>query len=145
MITKFPFSLLVVLCAFIAVSSGAPTTDQSASVAYLGAQPTKIGKGTVYHFRVTNTSRKNLFYSGYDSANPLYKRQTQRWFHWHDFGDNWRGGSSFYRMAPGGSFVFESYGADWFWPWRVGICLSPRPSHEVAESKGVTVWSPTVR
>jgi hypothetical protein len=144
-ITKLLFSFFVVLHVSVSMASGAPVTAQPASVAFIGTERTKYGN-TVYCFRVTNTSPKSLFYYGYGSASPLYDRQTQSWFQWRDSRLGWCGvDSAFQRIAPGRSFVFTADRASWFWPWRVGIRLSPRPSYAVAESTYITIWSPPVR
>jgi hypothetical protein len=143
-IAKLLFGLLLILYGSIAPVSGAPTANEPASIVYLGSQPTKFGKGTVYRFRLTNTSWKSLFYCGYASDHPAYTRLTQRWFQWRKYRYDLAGGRAFYRLAPGDSFVFYAYRGD-YWPWRVGIRLSPRPDRAVAESKGITVWSLSVR
>jgi hypothetical protein len=133
------------------MATDAPLSKQSATVAYTGTELTKEGD-TLYSFRVSNTSRRGLFFFGYGSAAPIYKSQTLTWFRWRDASPFQCGtGSAIQRIAPGRSFVFTAYQGSRFWPWRAGVFLMPSLANaklaEEAEADGLgtMIWSSTIR
>ena len=123
----------------------APLPPPLASITCIGME--RSAKGIVeYRFRVTNTSRRILFYEARASYHgfpvPNYDVQFYRWFQWREDPVMKCGTGLFlHHLKPGGSFTFLTYRESERWCWRVGVELFLD-----TEGKSTTeIWSDAVR
>jgi len=110
-----------------------------ASIRYVDSKLNEYGDRD-FRFRVTNTSKKSLFFDGYSASSPLYSVQFHRLgLFWRPINIFWCGvGAETRRLAPGRSFTFSVNDPGTIWPWAAGIPFR----HHRSDRKGeFTVWS----